>query len=126
MRNEGGNVVSGRDDDVHGPVGALVPVDLLEALAERVSGDADNGVDVGIEVGAAAQRLDGDVVLLDLILAVFKVLFADEGEHAGEVIRPAEDARGQEPGKLLPFRFYRIGGHYRPVSYTHLRAHETG
>src|SRR6185312_393088 len=88
LRDEGGNVVSGGDNDMHWPVGALVLVHLQEALAERVSCNADDGVDVGIEVGPAAQRLDGDGVLLNVVFPALEVHFADKGEHAREVIRP--------------------------------------
>ena len=85
-------IVSWRNDKPQRAVRSFVLVDLKEALAERVYGDSDDGVGVGIEVGPPAKGLRRDGVLLDLLGPAREALLADVFQYPRQVTRSAKDA----------------------------------
>ncbi len=97
--------MAGRDDQAHGAIRTLELVDLEQAFAQRVDGDADDGIGVGVEIGAPAEGLGGDGVLLNKVGPAGKAFFADVFKDAREVAGPAEDAGGEEPIEFPPFGF---------------------
>ncbi len=95
--------MTGRYQDADRPVGSFALIDLEEPFAERVRGYTDDGVDVGVEVAAATQRLDGNGLLPNLVLFTHEMFFADEPEHAGEVRGTAQHTGGEQPVELFLF-----------------------
>ena len=98
-------IVAGRDDQPHRAVRTLVLVDLEQAFAQRVDGYADDSIGVGVEVGAPAEGLGGDGVLLNQVGPAGEAFFADVFKDAREVAGPAEDTGGEEPIEFPPFGF---------------------
>jgi hypothetical protein len=74
-------------NEVAGSYGTVV---LLQPLAQSMSGDADNGIDLGIKAIRTPQRLHGNAVLLDCVDGPVKVLVADISQEANKIVAPAE------------------------------------
>jgi hypothetical protein len=98
-----GDVLTGRENDLYPMGSAFSLIIFAEAPAETVRFDADNGITLLIEVGWAAERLDGDVVLFYLVGLTLKVLRADIVKHMRQTWRTAEDAGSEHCLELSPF-----------------------
>jgi hypothetical protein len=85
---------------------ALILIDLNEAFAESMRCDPDNSVYLRVEIRTAAKCLHRDGVFLDSLVPAFEVFFADELQHADEILRAAQKARGEEPLQFFSFRLY--------------------
>jgi hypothetical protein len=63
----------------------FVIIVFLEALADSMSLEADNGIALRIKVRAPAQGVDGDLVLRDGFGGIAKVALADEAQQPGRI-----------------------------------------
>jgi len=75
---------------------AGVAIVFLQPLAQRMSRDSHDGIDLWIKIGGPPQGLDGNAVLFDLVDGSFEVFFADEAQEPDKIIRPAQDPGSQD------------------------------
>jgi hypothetical protein len=59
--------------------------------------DTDDGVRLGIEIVPAPESFNGERGLRDLASVALEVLLANELEHSGEVMGPAQHSGVQQP-----------------------------
>lgn len=77
---------------------------VIKAFSQRVRGDTDNGVYLGIKIVRAAEGLNSNVVFLDVGRRSFEVLFANIGQKPNEIVRSTEHSRVQNGFKFGAFR----------------------
>src|SRR3954453_7563097 len=77
LKDKLGTVLAVGDDDLNGVVGAHAPVILFEPFPQTVCFDTNDRVFFRVKIRRAAQSLESNTVLLNLIRPAFKVKPAD-------------------------------------------------
>ena len=90
------DVLSLWNHDANIVVRSLGRIVVLQPLAQPVSLDPDNRILFLIEILPATERLDGDVVFLNLIRLTGEVSFADIYQEPFEAGSPSKDAGSQD------------------------------
>ena len=89
------------NQDAYGVRGAFAGlVDFLEAFAQGMHSDPDDGVALGVEVRLAPEAFYGDGVFLDVVGAAGGGFLADIAKYFDQIDRAAKDSRVQQPFKL--------------------------
>ncbi len=101
--DETGGVLARGDLDVNSVDRTLVLVVFPEAFAEAVSFDADDGIALLVELRRAAERLDGDVVFLDLVGPALEVFAANIFEDVSQIRGAVKDTGGENRLQLSSF-----------------------
>lgn len=79
-------------------------IDFKETFAECMNGNSYDRIGLGIELRPAPQRFDCYRVFLDLICPPLEVFFTYVFQYPNETYGAPEDAGGEEPLELCPFR----------------------
>jgi hypothetical protein len=70
----------------------LILIDLNETFAERMRRDSDDSVYLRIKIWTTSKCFDRDAVLFDALVPPVEVFFANELQHADEVLRATQKA----------------------------------
>ena len=102
--NKLGNVVAGREADMHGVPGASTSIVIFEPLSQGMSGDADNGIHLRVKRFRAPQGVHRNAVLLYFVDGSFEVLFANKRQKPNVIVCPPE-----YPGRHYVIYFSPLG-----------------
>jgi len=78
---------------------------VVQALSQRMRGDAYNRIHLRIKIMRSTQGLNRNVVFLNLCGGPLEVLFANKGQKADKIVRSAEHSRVQNGVQFSAFRF---------------------
>jgi hypothetical protein len=93
-------------------------VQFAELLTQGTGGDANDRIDVRIEIGfPAAQGFDGNRILPNVVGLAFKILIANPGEKSNQVGRAAELGMAQDTFEFLAFLTEFVRGRLRSVGF---------